>query len=293
MLARDLGAVVPDDQLGVVLVQRVRQQPDRARQPAAVTPGVVEQVAQHLLQLRGVEHHRLGHVHGQADGVGVDVGTAGRAGLAGARAARAHFQAPALDDLGQRLRQVHGAAAGARAARHLQHVGHHLVEPAHVVMDDAQQARVDIDIGTTAVRRAGLLPRGIGQQLAGLADGRQRVADLVRDAGHQPAHRGQLFLLHLFGNALPAFDMDQHGVAHLAAQQRFVFLRPGHGLVLRDGQAQAGGGLGREFVPGGGIELRRHRAPVRQRRAQTRQPRQHEAQPQPGVLHGAVGQRGA
>ena len=71
----------------------------------------------------------------------------------------------------------------------LQHVRHQALEAAGVVVDDARQA--------LAVLAALLL----AQELGCVADGGQRIADLVRDAGRQPAERRELELLRLLAGA--------------------------------------------------------------------------------------------
>jgi hypothetical protein len=50
--------------------------------------------------------------------------------------------------------------------------------------------------------------RVLGQQLAGVADGRQRVADLVRDGGRQAAHRSQFQLLRPLLNRVLILQKD-------------------------------------------------------------------------------------
>ena len=63
----------------------------------------------------------------------------------------------------------------------------------HHVVDDALEA---LDVVGHHLHQLPLTRVGgvFGQQRVGLRDGRQRVADLVRDAGRHAAHRGQLFL---------------------------------------------------------------------------------------------------
>ena len=93
------------------------------------------------------------------------------------------------------------------ATRQLQHV---LDDAAHafgVVADDLRQPPVFGGNG-----------RRFRQQLAGVAHRADGRADLVRDARRQSAQRGQLRLLHLFGEQAGVFQEDQHGPRLRAAE---------------------------------------------------------------------------
>src|SRR5687767_2598416 len=88
----------------------------------------------------------------------------------------------------------------------LQHVGYQALEASGVLADDARQA--------LAVLAALLL----AQELGGVADGGERVADLVRDARGEPAERGELELLRLLARARRVLD-EQHRELLRAALQ--------------------------------------------------------------------------
>ena len=116
-----------------------------------------------------------------------------------------------------------GRQRGLERARVVEELGHHAVEPVHLLDDDLQELAV----------LAGELARV--EVLDGALDGGQRVADLVGQAGRHLAERGQaVALLHLLVE-LGVLDHQGAAVGHL--EQR--------------GDLVGGEGLGHPLVPAG------------------------------------------
>ena len=89
-----------------------------------------------------------------------------------------------------------GLGLHAVAPVELEHVLHHPVEPARVVADDPDQAL------------ARGLPVLLAHQLGRVGDRRQRVADLVRDVGGEPAEGGEFQLARLVFQLGDVLEVD-------------------------------------------------------------------------------------
>src|SRR5688572_12141054 len=140
---------------------------DAAGVASTIAQGVATQVPHHLIEMAAVEADRGLERHLQPQDLRID----------------------ALDTaelLGEGAQKVgNGKVLGERAVApvELEHILHHAIEPLSVVVDDAQQT----------VRRV-VEARLLLQQLGGMADGRERIADFVSDIGGQPSEGGQLHL---------------------------------------------------------------------------------------------------
>ena len=160
-------------------LQRGARLVDARRSAQRIAPGplagmaarVVEQVDEDAAQVLGVEQHaeRLGR---QLDPQHALL----------ARAATPAACAHSLQTAAICARRVDRADVLHLARRHLHHVVDDALQPLDVLGHHAHQL---------ALRRIG---RVLGEQRVGLRDRRQRIADLVRDAGRDAAHRGELFL---------------------------------------------------------------------------------------------------
>src|SRR5690606_32584379 len=162
---------------------RPQPRPGLAAGLQAVAHGVVEKVAEHLLQVGGIE--RGGNLLGLE--AQFDTGVAG-AGLA-----------VVGDELGQPAHQVDALEAVVVAPGELQHVLDDLVNPPRLLGDDLGEAR-----------RGGVAVAELGEQLGGVADGPQRIADLVGDAAGQSPQGCHLELLGLLGGGAEILEKD-HG----------------------------------------------------------------------------------
>ena len=145
---------------------------------------VLPEVVQHLLQMVRVEAHAQVVRHRR------DLDFANRV-----RTAFAVDGDRVLEEFAERQ----ALRGGGLAPREAQHVGDDLVDAHAMTLDHVEQ---------TLVGRAD--PRRFGQQLSGVPDRRQRIADFVRDTGGQPAQRGQLELLRLFPHACGIVEQHQH-----------------------------------------------------------------------------------
>ncbi len=96
---------------------------------------------------------------------------------------------------------------GLTSTRQLQNVLDHQIHPPRLIVNDLTE---------TPVRNGQFL--GFQQQLGGMTDGAQRVADLVGDTGGQSAQRGQFELLGLLGNLRQIIEKYQR-MAMTAARQ--------------------------------------------------------------------------
>mmetsp|Transcript_6764 Transcript_6764/g.28396 ORF Transcript_6764/g.28396 Transcript_6764/m.28396 type:complete len:476 (-) Transcript_6764:3208-4635(-) len=164
---------------------------DGTRPVIGMAPGVVQQVHEHPTQMFGIEQH--------LQSVGRDRQTEA--------ALRTGFDpvdhAPVHAGLVHQLAGVQQLAFDNHAGRDLGHIVHQALEPLHIGSDHLRQLH--------RAWRGGVL----GQQRVGLRDGRERVADLVRDARRHPPHRGQLFLPD--ARQQIAAVLDEHHAQLLAA----------------------------------------------------------------------------
>ncbi|MNC12523.1 hypothetical protein D3C75_602470 [compost metagenome] len=134
----------------------------------------------------------------------------------------------------QPVAQVEQLRFGLAPTRQLQDVFHHQVHASRVVEDD---------LGQAAVGCAEVL--GFLQQLGGVTDGTERVADFVGDAGGQATEGGQLELLRLLGDLRDVLEEHQDVALALAAQRHEAGLQHrafGEGLQALRAQ-------GRIFLP--------------------------------------------
>ena len=173
--------------------------PCRLVQDAAVLECVVHQCRQDLMQVLGVDQ---GMHRGALDAGFQDVGLH-RQGL------------PVFHDEAAHERgQVQVFRAGALAPGQAEHAFDNAVGALALLMDDLQQAAV----GIADVRR-------FFQQLRGVVDGRQRVADLVGQAGREPAHgrEGQRFGAPRDHAGIVQEDQHQVAVGEQAHEARLHF----------------------------------------------------------------------
>ncbi|ROO27292.1 hypothetical protein SAOR_08760 [Salinisphaera orenii MK-B5] len=158
---------------------------------AGMTLCVVPEIEQQLAQMAGVEFDAQG-------GVDADDLEVGRAGI---------VLAIVVHAAGQPVRERDRPARGLGASRQPQNAVDDVVDPARVAVHDIQQ--------TPAV---GVQRRGLGQQLAGVTDRPERIADLVRDAAGQPPQGDELELLGLLTLAQGILQADQHQCVPRRAQ---------------------------------------------------------------------------
>ncbi len=85
------------------------------------------------------------------------------------------------------------------APRQLQDIVDDLTDPPRVLTDDVEQPALGV-VGTLRLL----------QELAGMTERADRVADFVRDARTQAAERGELGLLDLFREQARVLEKDQH-----------------------------------------------------------------------------------
>ena len=187
---------------------------------------VVEQVDEHAPQVLGVEHHadRLARQLDLQDALLAELDPGG------------------LRPLAAHLGELRG---GVDRADFLHPAGRHF----HDVVDDPLQP-LDVlghHLRQLALRRIGGV---LGEQGIGLGDRRERIADLVGDAGRDPAHGGELLLAAARLHVAHVLE-EQH--ADLLAGARLALAREAHPhaqrpvRVGRELQRHVAAGLG----PGG------------------------------------------
>ncbi len=153
-----------------------------ARIGPAVPQPVLAEIPEHLVQLTGVHAHlhvRRADLHG--DRLRVDC-----------LAAR-----ELLHELLEPILEIEQLGTGPIATAQLQDVLDDPVHALRVLMNNLRH---------TLARR--LHGAGLRQQLARMADGAQRVADLVGDAGRQPSEGGQFHLLGLLRHGRGVLEKD-------------------------------------------------------------------------------------
>jgi hypothetical protein len=164
----------------------------RARDLAAVAPGVAHQVPEDLVEVLAVEEEALRRAHLHVDALlGDPFGAAELVREVGEVGAR-------VDRLG--LRAV--------PAVEVEDLLHDAVEAGHVAADDREEPLLRI------VHRLGL-----GKQVRGMADGREGVADLVRDRRGEAPEGHELHLLRLLAHAPHVLD-EHHRRRRVAAADR-------------------------------------------------------------------------
>ncbi len=155
----------------------------------AVLHGVVAQIPDHLMQMAGIESHleiiRLF--------VNADLGFIGTCMVSQNSSRKSSSQSPSASRVGL-------VASRRDSCKTL----------LMMVLTRSELLRMM----SVSRRSSGPIVRAFGQQLAGMAHRADGIADLVGDAGGQPAERGKLALLHALGHEAGVLEENQRGPGH-------------------------------------------------------------------------------
>ncbi|HRE18000.1 MAG TPA: hypothetical protein PLW86_13195 [Rhodocyclaceae bacterium] len=178
---RNPRAVINDMQFYAPVRQRQATNAHTARQVLTMAQGIAHQIPQDLQQLRTIE-------------------TEGRS----LTLQHQHRRIYLLDhhELGekslQKILKINGLGNAPVSAPKLEHILHDTIQAEDIILHDLKQPFMHL--------AAALLV----QELRSMADRRQGIADLVRDAGGQAAQRSQLQMLRLFANAGDILEKEQN-----------------------------------------------------------------------------------